>query len=266
MSPLPAGPAESGAAAHVVVSDLDNDTPEVCADDVHHLHRVLRLRPNEIVTVTDGAGRWRPCTPPDRWPREGPAQLVATGPISFVARVDPLLFVGFGLAKGDRPEWVVQKITELGVDHIIPVVCARSVVRWEGERATRHIQRLRAVAREAVMQSRQCWVPVVHDVEDFADLVRRTSADARDAARSAPGGVKGWPTAEPVLADREGSPPSLAAPFVLVGPEGGWSDAERDSVSGRMSVGSSVLRAETAAVVVASALALLRSRLVGPRA
>src|SRR5207248_10476150 len=97
------GSVELHAAAHVFVADLD--ALELDADDAHHLSRSLRLRPGELVTAADGAGRWRRCT----WTGAG---LEADGTVAFDQRPAPALTVAFAIPKGDRPEWIVQKLTE----------------------------------------------------------------------------------------------------------------------------------------------------------
>ena len=221
--------------AHVFVADLD--APELDAADRHHLERVLRLRPGEEITVSDGRGAWRPC-------RLGPA-LEPLGAVVREPRPSPEIAVAFAVVKGERPEWAVQKLTELGVDRIVPFAAARSVVRWDGDRATRQVERLRRVAREAAMQSRRSRLPEVEEVATFADVAARSGA---------------------VLADHEGGPPALPAGPVLVGPEGGWSADELARDLPRMALGEHVLRAETAAVAVAALLGALRSGLVAPAA
>jgi 16S rRNA (uracil1498-N3)-methyltransferase len=145
--------------------------------------------------------------------------------------------------KGERPEWAVQKLTELGADRIVPFAAARSVVRWDGERASRQADRLRRVAREAAMQCRRTWLPAVEEVATFDGLSARPGA---------------------VLADRHGARPTLPRGPVLVGPEGGWSPEELARDLPRMALGDHVLRAETAAVAVAAVLGALRSGLVAP--
>ncbi len=82
----------------------------------------------------------------------------------------PALTVAFAPTKGERPEWVVQKLTELGIDRIVPLVSERSVVRWEGGRGQKAVERLRRVAREAAAQCRRVWLPEITDVVHFADL------------------------------------------------------------------------------------------------
>ena len=222
-----------GTAPHVIVADVA--APSLEPDDHHHLERVLRLRPGSPVSVTDGAGAWR-------WCRFGP-ELIVDGEIECVPAPAPPITVAFALVKGQKPELVVQKLTELGVDEIIPFVAERSVVRWDEERARRNTERLRRVAAEAAMQSRRVWLPEVLAVTTFAELAG---------------------SGELLAADRDGAAPSLERPAVMIGPEGGWSESERARFAGTVGLGPSVLRAETAAFAAAAMLGALRAGLVAP--
>jgi len=247
--PAPAGPDPvlTGAAAMVFVADPA--APEVEDPDVRHLLDVLRLRAGELVAVSDGAGRWAPCRvaagAPTRGSRraDATALLVPDGPVRSVPRVGPEVTVAFTPTKGDRPEWVVQKLTELGVDRVVPLRANRSVVRWEGDRGDRQVDRLRRVAREASAQSRRVWLPEVSAVCRLDALVGLTGV-------------------APVLADPGGGPPSVDRPVIAVGPEGGWDDDERATVRGSVGLGPTVLRAETAAVVAGALLCALRCSVV----
>ena len=230
MSDLPPVPGDTGSGPHVLVVDVD--APVLAAEDRHHLERVLRLRPGDDLTVGDGAGRWRQC-------RFG-ALIEPVGDPVAVAAPSPEVAVGFAVLKGGRSETVVQKLTELGVDRIVPFVAERSVVRWEQAKAARLAERWRRVAREAVMQCRRLWLPRVEPVRAFADL---------DLAHA-------------VLAMVGGRPLAPGENFVLVGPEGGWSDAELARVAGQVGLGPHVLRAETAAIAAASVLGARRSGLL----
>ena len=220
-------------AAHLFVADLDH--PEVDERDRHHLQRVLRLRAGEVVTVSDGAGRVRECT------IDAGLTLTPAGAVVFEPAPEPSIAVGFALVKSERPEWIVQKLTECGVDRIVPYIASRSVVRWEDDKAARNVERWRTIAREAAMQSRRARLPVVDDVHPFADLV------------SAPGVA---------LADADGEPPTVDDRFVLVGPEGGWTDAERSAVARHVRLGSHVFRTETAAIAAGVMLTALRAGLI----
>jgi 16S rRNA (uracil1498-N3)-methyltransferase len=226
-----------GSAAHVFVDTLSPGSLLMSEEDRHHLDRVLRLRPGEEVTASDGRGHWCPCR------YAGAGRLAVEGPVEFVAAGAPLITIGFALTKGDRPEWVVQKLTEVGVDHIVPFVGSRSVVRWDPQRADRHLERLRAIARGAAMQSRRLWLPAVGDVGTFASV---TADSGSTAALAQPGGGR----------------LSLVRPTVLVGPEGGFSETELGSGLPAVDLGPSVLRAETAALAAGILLCALRVGLV----
>lgn len=219
-----------GDGPHVFVDDLER--LELRDEDRHHLTRSLRLRPGDAFTASDGAGSWRVC-------RLGSApdfEAGADGPVVFVEALRPSLTIGFALIKGGRPELVVQKLTELGVDAIVPFTAEHSVVRWDPDRAARHTERLRRVAREAAMQSRQVRLPNIGEVAEFADLANQ------------PGAIR---------ADIAGDPLTLDHPVVLIGPEGGWSDTERSQL-GAVRISSSILRSETAAIGAAALLTALR--------
>jgi len=248
-------PASVGAAALVYVADLERPAPD--ADDAHHLSRVLRLRRGEPVVAADGRGRWRLCHyrgPAGAAPVGGPDAsagatvadvLEADGPVTLAPRPTPPVTVGFVPVKGERPEWVTQKLTEAGVDRIAVLRSARAVVRWEGDRGDRAVDRLRRVVREAGAQSRNPWLPELVGVLDLADL----------AAAVAPAPL--------ALAHPGGDPPSVAMPALAVGPEGGWDDSEL-APGGYpvVGLGPQILRAETAAVAAGLLLCALRNGLV----
>ena len=219
----------------VFVDDLAE--PRLAEADDHHLRRVLRTRPGDAVILGDGAGSWRAA----RLLADGAVE--ATGPIESAPPPAPALTVGFALVKGDKPELIVQKLTELGIDRIVPFRAERSVVQWDDAKAAKALVRLRAVARAAAMQSHRPHLPQVDAVAELGALVAAGAA----------------------LADRVGAAPSLDQPAVLVGPEGGWSEAERDLGAPTVGLGDHVLRAETAAVTAGALLAAVRSGLVTPR-
>jgi 16S rRNA (uracil1498-N3)-methyltransferase len=221
-------------AARALVFVADVEAPRIDPADRHHLERVLRLHHGDVITVCDGAGRWRQC------------HLAADPEPCSEVVVDPPprpeVAVGFVPVKGDRPEWAVQKLTEVGVDRIVAFTSARSVVRWDPDRSTRAMERLRRVAREAAMQCRRTWLPVLEGPTTFAELARPGAA----------------------LAEPDGAPPWAVTGPVLVGPEGGWTPEELDCGLPHMSVGGHVLRAETAAVAAGVLLTALRAGAVGP--
>ena len=110
--------------AHVFVDDLSAPRPALGSDDVHHLSRVLRLRPGEAVSVSDGRGGVQLCA----W--GGGPVLEPLAPAGPSPPPRALLTVGFALTKGDHPEWAVQKLTEAGTDRVVVVISGRCVARW----------------------------------------------------------------------------------------------------------------------------------------
>ena len=233
------------AKAMVFVADPTSPVPDRA--DAHHLVDVLRLRPGELVVAADGAGSWVPCRfsggSGGRGSTDPGAILVPDGGVTAVPRPEAEVTVAFVPAKGDRPDWVVQKLTELGVDRIVPIRSRRSVVRWEGDRAERAVDRLRRVSREASAQCRRAWLPEVSALSTLEEMA----------------GAIGTP---PSLAHPGGSPPSLAHPVIAVGPEGGWDEDELALAAGTVGLGPTVLRAETAAVAAGVVLCALRNGLV----
>jgi 16S rRNA (uracil1498-N3)-methyltransferase len=232
----------AAAAAQVFVDDPGR--PILSNEDTHHLGRVLRLRDGEEVIAADGHGHWARTA----WRTGAALEPLTTGTgvggdgaVQSEARTDPALTVAFAPVKGERPEWVVQKLTELGIDRIVPLRTERSVVRWTGTRGQATVEKLRRVAREAAAQCRRVWLPEVCDTLPFADL----------AALGGPGEVG--------LAQLSGDRPTLAQRVVAVGPEGGWSTEELASGLPTVGFGLSVLRAETAAVTAGALLASLRT-------
>lgn len=207
-------------AAHVLVADVDN--PELDGGAAHHLHRVLRLRAGEPVTVTDGAGRWRCCTFTG-------AALDPAGDVRTTKPSERRPTVAVAPPKGERLEWLVAKCTEVGVDRIVLLDAERSVVRWDGERGAKQVARLTRVATEAAMQSRRVWLPRIEGPTAAADVL---SAAA--------------------VADPNGRPMTPQDTTIAVGPEGGWSPAELEVARDVVSLGPNVLRVETAAVVAAT--------------
>lgn len=222
----------AAAAAQVFVGDLSH--PILTSDDDHHLTRVLRLRAGEIVIAADGAGSWRRCA----YSSLGEALTLLDDEIHHEAVTAPIA-VAFAPVKGDRPEWAFSKLVELGVDTICLLMTDRSIVKWGDERAEKHRLRLDKLAIAASGQCRRVTLP---------KLIGPMTL--HEAAQALPGLV---------LADIGGAPALPGLNMVAIGPEGGWSDAERSLGLPTVGLGGTVLRAETAAVAAGSLLGALRS-------
>lgn len=227
------------AVAHVFVDDITS--PVLDGPDEHHLVRVLRVRPGEAVTVSDGRGSWRSCVMSDRSKLE-PVDGVVHQEMAITRPVT----VAFGITKSDKPDLVVQKLTEIGVDHIAPVVLDRSVVRWDDDKISHQHERFRRVSREAAMQSRQVFLPNVHRIAANLDTLLETSLFEDQWGAVA--------LAEPGGTDDLGD-----VSAAIIGPEGGFSERELALVERRVSLVGGILRAETAAIVAGALLIHARS-------
>ena len=212
-------------ASHVLVDDIDSTELDDITD--HHLRRVLRLRDGELITLTDGHGRWREV----RWTSAGVEHV---GESVSVER-GPEVAVACAIPKQDKPEWTVSKLVECGVDRVVLLHCERSVVRWDAGRAERNIERLQRVARSALEQSRRVHRCVIEGPVPASSVL--------------PGAV---------VAEPGGRTLNSGDRLVAVGPEGGWSPSELELAHDRVDLGATVLRVETAALVAAVTMSGLR--------
>lgn len=216
-----------------VVYVLDIDHPVLSAEATHHLQRVLRLRPGEPFAVCDGVGSWRQLY--------YGATVAAMGEPQREVQPPWPVAVLTALPKGERADWMLQKVTEVGVDEIVLVDCERSVVRWNGERRDRQLERARRIVAAAAAQARRAWLPTLRGPLRFSEV-----APSEGTARG----------------DVNGGPITPATRSVMIGPEGGWSATEAAAALPSVGLGPQVLRTETAAVVASTLLVAIRSRLV----
>jgi 16S rRNA (uracil1498-N3)-methyltransferase len=230
------------AAAHTFASNLDDDVTLEGAPG-HHLTRVRRLRKGEVVTVADGDGTWRPYTVVET--RRGAVDLRVRGEAVIEPQLEPRLTVAFALTKGGKPDLVVQKLTELGVDRIAPLESRRSVPRWASDRAGAAIARMRRVAAEAAAQCRRARIPHVELPQPVSAL----------------GGHPGLVVADPAGDEVDRIPPPPNGEWMLVvGAEGGLEPDELAVLvaPALLRLGPHVLRAETAAIAGAAVLTTRR--------
>lgn len=219
--------------------------------------QVLRHQPGDVITLFEGQ------TGNGFAGGEFQATITRMGRSDVGVRVDShspaereaarAVHLVVGMPANERMDWLVEKATELGVATIQPVMAARSVLKLKGDRADKKIERWQSIAVSACEQCGRNQVPVIHAPQSLADWLRSPQAPASDATRL-------------VLSLREGSQPlgtaagDVRTVWVLHGPEGGLTTQEEDWALEQgwrpASLGSRVLRAETASVAALSLLAL----------
>ncbi len=232
----------------VEAGSLREGAREVAGDDHHYLFRVRRLAAGDRLILFDGEGVEAEAEVASAGPRAGGLRVAAPRAVAVAA---PRLTLLLSIIKGERMDWCVAKLVELGVGRIVPVAAERSVVKLDPDRAERRAERYRAQVRAAAQQSRCAVLPRVDPVSRLdAALVQAAGADLK---------LLLWedPRAIPLRSAIPARAPAAVA--VLVGPEGGFTSAELEQAEAAgfvaVGLGRRILRAETAAVASAAILA-----------
>jgi 16S rRNA (uracil1498-N3)-methyltransferase len=226
------------------VDSLQNGIAELRGDPARHLTRVLRVEPGQRFEISDNQAAYLAEVAEARGERVVFRVVAPVASAEVPARITLLA----ALFKFDRFEWMVEKATELGVEGIVPVAAARTE-KGLFEASEKRADRWRRIAREASEQSRRTRMPEIERSERFDRAIHRQASFR-------------------CFLDEEEAPPILAAlpPIrtadasiaLLLGPEGGWTEGEREAARTAgwipVSLGPRILRAETAA---AAALAIL---------
>ena len=217
-----------------------------------HAASARRLRAGEELAVSDGRGGLLTCLV-----EHTERDTVALTVLSREQRPRPGLTVTLAqaLVKGERGELAVELATEAGVDAVLPWRAERSIARWEdGPRGAKALARWQSTVREAAKQARRPWRPEVGGPVSTAALVDRIGSAAATLVLHE--------SAQQRLT--EVTLPAEGELLLVVGPEGGISDAELAAFTGAgatpVRLGPSVLRASTAAAVALGALGALTNR------
>ena len=213
--------------------------------------KVLRLQPHEAVELFDGHGRTRRFAWSD-------GVLSPVGEIAALPPPAAHISLFACVTKGNRWDWTIEKAVELGVNRIVPVISARSIVRIPKAERTAKAERWRRIAEDAARQSDAVWLPEILEAVDFQEAL----AIARKSGLVLAGALVS-PPAPPILkalaaaqdAGTRGQDQKTYS--VFVGPEGDFTPAELASLlefATPVSFGPTILRAETAAIFAASVL------------
>jgi 16S rRNA (uracil1498-N3)-methyltransferase len=212
-----------------------------------HLTRVLRLDVGATIALFDGTGGEYQGT----LERDGRNWWAKVGTHDPVERESPLRITLLqGVARGERMDLIVQKSTELGVARIVPVLAERSLVKVDAAQRARKREHWQSIAVSACEQCGRNRVPEVAEPIGIGDAVRALEPGARYLLAAG---------AAVSLADATRLDAGKAI-TLLIGPEGGLADTERQFAAAHgftaCSMGPRILRTETASL---AALAIMQT-------
>ncbi len=216
-------------------------------EEAHHARHVLRLPDGSTVEVFDDTGATATgvliCQGSDK-------ASVRVESVNVATREQLRVVVAAAVPKGDRADWMVEKLSEIGTAEFIPLAAERSVVLPGG---TAKRQRWERISVEAAKQSRRSGVMSIAPLTPLSDAIAHAAAEG--------GGF--FLSADPAAGRLQVEPITRGASSRLtlfIGPEGGWSDAEiamfaRAGMRG-LRLTETILRVETAAIVAAAGIML----------
>jgi 16S rRNA (uracil1498-N3)-methyltransferase len=228
-----------------IADRVEGDRAFLLGPNANHLFRVLRVKiGQEFDVVADGVLRSAKVV----FASHDQVEFELGAEVESAAL--PQITVYLSIFKFDRLEWALEKLTELGVSHIIPMIAQRTEQHLVKAAANR-VERWRKIAREASQQARRIAPPEITDPVALKKAI--TEAQGNRIVLS-----EGEERVSLKSALDECTPP-LAMAF---GPEGGWSETELELFGATgwkpASLGHTILRAETAAIAaVAVAMAEL---------
>lgn len=209
-------------------------------DARQYMERVLRLKPGHSIVVFNGAGGQFNAV----FQAQGQVQLLDFDPVERESSLSIRLIQG--ISKGERMDVTLQKATELGATRISPVTCERSVVRLDEERAERRHERWSSILHSACEQCGRNRIPQLDELQKLEHVLKEAQLTDTTRIVLAPDGTS-------TLRDIAPS----AQLTVLIGPEGGLSDAEIERAVAcgftPVKLGTRILRTETAGLAILAA-------------
>ncbi|MBS1606198.1 MAG: 16S rRNA (uracil(1498)-N(3))-methyltransferase [Bacteroidetes bacterium] len=242
----------------------DPSLPELILDEDNsrHVIQVLRMKPGELLQLTDGRGALLRAVIVDDHKKRCRVRIE-----SMLDRPAPARKVTIAISllkNASRFEWFIEKATEIGVSSIVPLLCERT------EKQHARIDRLRGILISAMLQSQQVWLPELTEPVEFSGLVgrqvsgRRYIAHCLEAPRPTDS-LADWREIGSLrigggASDQSGSGNEVTPQLILIGPEGDFSPREIEAAlkAGFLPVtlGQNRLRTETAGVVAATLLCI----------
>jgi len=223
--------------------DLVATSTDIILDEASskHIVQVLRMQNGEQLQLTNGKRILFTAEITDDNRKKCSVKVITT---NNQQRSTNNISIAISPVKNNtRFEWFLEKATEIGVSEIIPLICSRT------EKTAFKFDRMKSILVSAMLQSQQCWLPVLHEPTKFNELIKSSAQQQKfiahcidDAKRS--------------LAELNNQ--SLSSKIILIGPEGDFTAEEiklaLNNHFSAVSLGETRLRTETAGIVAATLL------------
>ena len=217
--------------------DLSSPAFALLEGEAHHLARVLRKSKGDVIELFDGAGNSAVARVADVSKRS--VQVELTGPVQSELPGKVVTRVACAVPKGERFRWLVEKLTEVGTDQLQLLFTERSVVEPGEARREKLEQHVLAACKQCGRNRAMQILPPI----DWEIFVREATCPWFLADR---GGERAGAVDLPAEA-------SLSSLTVAIGPEGGWTEREREGAlaarASQIAFGRYILRIETAALI-----------------
>ena len=232
---------------------------QIRGTELHHILNVLRLRAGDSITALDGSGGICEVVISSISKHGNPP--FAIGEIKSKSQtirrdIETALFQG--LPKYDKMDLVIQKATELGIDYIIPTLCQNTIPELDSDRSDKRVKRWRQIAIEASKQSQRAFLPVVGEIVSFDKAIEESNGDVKIIFLP-PSPVYMTRDLRDLLSQK------VRKIDIFIGPEGDFSKEEIDKSLDKglnpVSLGSNILRTETAAIAAAAIILFLSGNL-----
>lgn len=231
---------------------IDEGTHQIhiLGSDVNHISNVLRMKQGEELWISDGGKKEYRCTIEEFSPDEVLLHIIYAQEPDYELQSRIYLFQG--LPKADKMELIIQKAVELGAYEIIPVETKRCVVKLDGKKAAKKVERWQQIAESAAKQSKRMLIPNVHQVLSFKEALKY--AESMDIRLIPYELAKGMQETKEILAAIEQGQ-SIG---IFIGPEGGFEEKEVEAAISEgakpITLGKRILRTETAGLAILSVL------------
>ena len=214
------------------VPQLYNETMTIEGVDARHISKVLRMQPGAQLQLVSDDG---------------------VSALAEITAIDSECVTVQGLAKGEKMEFIIQKAVEMGAYSVVPVAMEHSVVRLDGAKAAKKVERWQKIAESAAKQSKRDIIPEVQPVQTMAQMLAANDCATKIIAYE----CEDKKSLKAALKEAQAKG-ALTDLLLIIGPEGGISEAELETARAAgavpVSLGRRILRAETAGLVAISAI------------